>query len=92
MWTEIDKKNKKLLEDMKEKNEILYGLEEGNVPITLNDLIRFCKEENIDFDKPILLECPDGYFPLAFYHNGVGYNEDGSNYNLGCLVITDGNW
>ena len=89
-WTELDEKNKRLIEEMKRKGEIAYGLADNNVAITLNNLIDFCKEQKIDFDKPILLECPDGYFPLSYYHNGVSYNENGEEYNLNVLVITDG--
>ena len=91
-WTEIDKKNKKLIEKMRNKGEIAYGLENNNRAITLNMLIDFCKEQNIDFDKPIFLECPDGYFPLAHYYNGVAHNDDEEEYNLDVLVIMDGEW
>lgn len=90
MQTDIDKKNIKLIEQMKAKGEIAYGLADGNVPITLSDLIAFCNENGIDFDKPVFLECPDGYFPLAYYHNGVSIDANGSQYDLGVLVISDG--
>ena len=86
----MDRINKALIENMKSKGEIIEGLIDGNAPITLNNLIDFCKEQSIDFDSPIFLECSDGYFPLAYYHNGVGYSDDGNEYPLGVLVITDG--
>lgn len=91
-WTEQDITNKELIEDMKEKGEIAYGLTDDNIPITLNNLIDFCKEQNIDFNKPVFLECPDGYFPLAYHHNGMAISPDGNEYELGVLVLSDGDW
>ena len=88
----VDKLNKERINMMKEKGEIAYTLEDKSAPVTLNTLINFCKEQNIDFEAPIFLECPDGYFPLAYYHNGVGHSDDGNEYTLGVLVITDGEW
>lgn len=86
----IDELNINLINSMKEKGDICCGLEEGNVPITMNDLINFCIEQNISLDAPILIGCPDGYFPLAYYHNGVSEDEYGNNHDLGMLVIDDG--
>ena len=88
----INKRNIRLLNDMKEKGEIAYGLVKGNMPVTLNDLIKFCKDREIDFDNPILLECPGGYFPLAYIHEGTAMDENEKEYTLGCMVITDGEW
>lgn len=83
--------NTELIEYMEEKGEIAYGLEKGNQPVTLNDLIDFCKKEKIDFNTPIFLNCPDGYFPLAYYYNGMAQDGAGNDYTLGILVIDDGN-
>lgn len=91
-WTKKDEVNEKLIEEMEEKGEIAYGLVNNNRAITLNMLIDFCKQQNIDFDKPVFLECPDGYFPLANYHNGVAYDSENNEYSLGVLVIEDGEW
>jgi len=90
--TKIDEYNKVLINRMKAKGEIAYGLENRNVPVTLNDLIEFCKEERISFNSPILISCPDGYFPLAYYHNAMATNENGSVYTLDCLAILCGEW
>lgn len=84
--------NKDLIKYMLDKGEIAHGLIGKNVPITLNDLIEYCKTEGIDFDTPIFLNCPDGYFPLAYYHNGKGHTTDGNEYSLGVLVLEDGEW
>ena len=88
----IDELNINLINAMKEKGDIICGLEEGNVPITMNDLINFCIEQNISLDTPILIGCPDGYFPLAYYHNGEMHDEYGNAHDLGMLVIDDGDF
>ena len=90
-WTEIDEANKNLIEKLKDEYHIAYGLVDDNRAITLNMLIDFCKEQKIDFDKPIFLECPDGYFPLAHFHNAYANNAKGE-YNLNLLAIADGDW
>lgn len=90
--TKIDDKNKLLINKMVEKGNLSYGLNENNVPITLNNLIDFCKEENISLDAPILLETVNGYYPLAYYHNAIGHNDNDEEYKLYCLAITDGEW
>lgn len=77
----IDEKNKEFIKRMKEEGVIAHGLINGSVPITLNNLIDFCKSQNIDFDSPIFLECSDGYFPLTYYHKAEA---------LDCLIITNG--
>lgn len=91
-WTELDEQNKQLIDKMLENHEIAYGLMNNNRAVTLNMLIDFCKEQNINFDKPIFLECPNGYFPLAHSYNGTALNDDGEEYNLDVLVLMDGEW
>lgn len=91
-WTQTDEQNKQLIDKMLEKGEIAYGLVHNNRAITLNMLIDFCKEQKIDFDKPIFLECPNGYFPLAHHYNGNAWSDDGEEYKLDVLVLMDGEW
>lgn len=91
-WTKTDLLNKRVIDKMVENGELYQGLEENNVPITLNDLIDFCKKENIRFDTPILLETVDGYYPLACYHNAIAHDDNDKEYKLYCLAITDGEW
>ena len=76
----VDKKNKEFIARMEVEEKIAYGLSNEHVPITLNNLIDFCKEQDIDFNSPVFLECSEGYFPLAHYHKAE---------TLNCLVLTD---
>lgn len=88
----VNMTNAELINHMLEKGEIAYGLKEGNIPVTMNDLIEICNEEGISLDAPILLECPTGYFPLAYCHNAVANDENGKEYTINCLALTDGEW
>lgn len=87
---EIDRENKKLLDHMVQKGEIQYGVVGENVPITLNNLIEFCKAEGISFDAPILLDS-NCLYPLAYYYNPYIEDNQGDEHSLGLLtIITDG--
>ena len=85
-----EQRNIETIEKMVENGELAYGLEKDNVPVTMNDLIKYCNKAGISLDAPLLLQCDAGYYPLAYYHSAEGTDADGKEYAMGCLAITIG--
>lgn len=89
-WTEIDEKNKEIIENIYEKYGVIdCDLLEGHRAITMNMLIEFCRHKNIDFDTPIFLHGERGNFPLLYFDNlyGVNTREDGDEIEFDYLSI-----
>lgn len=76
--------NSQLVHQLFNENKIAFDLKIGCLPVTLNDLIQYCKNNNISLDSPIFMDCPDGLFPLAYYYE--------SENNPGYLTLADGEW